>query len=119
MKYNDPRTTICRALASGAIAAARPNQIGLHDNLMPVIPPFRELKAMISRQYPQVDADLLDIGAGAGDRQEKMKAQLTTSGAAEDQKVLQQAELVLELVAVHQPEALWASAEAELPAEHK
>lgn len=100
----NPITTIKRALAAGAAADFRPNPSA--DTKHPLSEEFQTLKSLIEQKYPQVDADLLDVGPGSAERQEAMVEQLREVGADEDEEILRQAQVVLETAAELDPRVL-------------
>ena len=107
---------LMKALAAGATAALRPNQMYRPDFQKEISPAYLELKAMIKERYGQaVDVNLLNIGPGSPDRQEAVTQQLQTSGAADDEVVLQQAQKLLTIIAAENPESIWASNVTEPP----
>lgn len=106
-------------MAAGATAAFRPNLMDRHESQNEIAEATQTLKKMIQRQYPQVDIDLLDIGPGSAERQNAVIEQLQATGATEDEAILRQAQVVLDIIADEEPEALWAAKPAESPPQHK
>ena len=103
----EPVAKIVKALAAGAASSLRPNVMGLENTI--VIDRYQNLKELIGRKYAQVDENLLDIGPASAERQQQMMAQLQAAGAAEDEEILRQVELLLAAIEEHDPEAIWAS----------
>ena len=115
----DSKTRLMKALAAGAAADLRPNLMGRHESQNEIAEATQTLKKMIQRQYPQVDIDLLDIGPGSAERQSAVAEQIQAAGAAEDEAILRQAQVVLDIIGDEEPEALWAAKPAESPPQHK
>jgi len=107
---------LMKALAAGATAALRPNQMYRPDFQKEISPVYLELKAMIEARYGQaVNVNLLDIGPGSPDRQAAIIEQLQASGAADDEAIRHQAQKLLTIIAAENPESIWASNVAEPP----
>lgn len=102
-----PIETIKTALAAGAAANFRPNPSA--DVKEPLDESYLTLKSLIEQKYPQVDVDLLEVGPGSAERQEVMIEQLREVGAAEDEEVLRQAQVVLDTAAELDPQVLIAA----------
>jgi hypothetical protein len=111
----DAKSMITKALASGAVAMLRPNPEDKHDSQKGIADAYQALKAMIEKQYEQVEVDLLEIGPGSAERQEAIAQQLDQAGAVEDENILRQAQLVLDIISEEDPTALWASEVIEPP----
>ena len=105
----DAKTTLMKALAAGAVTWFRPNQMDRLESQKVIGMAYQQLKEMIQERYGQVDVDLLDIGPGSAERQEAIMQQLQEAGVTADEKILHQAQVVLDIIAEENPEALWAS----------
>jgi hypothetical protein len=98
---------IVKALAAGAVASFRPDNIiekteRLMDNN------YVALKRMLREKYPQVDADILDIGPGSEARLNLLQDQLANTGALDDSKLQEKAKSLVDEILEHEPEAAMA-----------
>jgi hypothetical protein len=98
---------IVKALAAGAVASFRPdNLIEKEERLMDNN--YVALKRMLREKYPQVDADILDIGPGSEARLKLLQDQLANSGALDDSKLQEKAQSLIDEILKHEPEAAMA-----------
>ncbi len=115
----DNKTKLTKALAAGAVIMSRPNilkGIGPEEQIKPA---YLKLKALLEKEYGQVNEDLLDIAPGSAERQDTLANQLAQAGATEDEAVMGQAQTLLEIIYEVDPTSIWASAEAEPPSHLK
>lgn len=93
---------IALALATGAAAHMHPNSLSLER---PEIAAYQELLKLLSRNYPGVDARMMEVGPGSKERREYLANQLRQSGAAEDAAVLRQSRRLLREIMARTPHA--------------
>lgn len=115
----DAKTKLTIALAAGAVIMFRPNIFRGEAAMAELETAYQKLKALIRARYRQVDENLLDIAPGSAERQEALANQLVAAGATEDEVVVQQAQTLLDIIAEKDPDAIWAAAPAEPPAQLK
>jgi hypothetical protein len=115
----NPETVLTKALAAGAVAMFRPNVVKRHEGKRKIDREYLELKALIKEKYPQVNADMLDLGPGSAEAQGAMAEQLKEAGVTEDDEVTHQAQALLKAISEEDPSALWAAQPAEPPAHLK
>lgn len=101
----ESHSIIVQALAAGAAAAFRPNQIGGPVTERPLDQKYAALKEDLQQKYPKVEVTLLDIGPTSAERQQTLEAQLKSSGALTDEGLQAQAKAVLAEIFEHEPEA--------------
>jgi hypothetical protein len=98
---------IVQALAAGAVAEFRPGiMIKKTDEIIDQA--YVRLKARLKEKYPQVDADMLDFGPGSEERQRLLEAQLTQTGALDDEELNASAKDLLETILTYEPQAAMA-----------
>lgn len=108
----EPLNLIVKALAAGAANNMQPNIMGLENTA--IIDQYHDIKELLARKYAKVDADLLDIGPASVERQQLLLTQLQAAGAADDEELFYQAEILLAAIQEQDPEALWAA----MPIDH-
>jgi hypothetical protein len=66
---------------------------------------YLELVRALERDYPGVDARLMEIAPGSLERQQLLASQLRESGARGDKRLLRQAQRVLQAILLQEPQA--------------
>jgi hypothetical protein len=95
----DPLTSLVTALAAGAAAA-------LQSTVEQVVKDsYAALKALIQRKYTQVDVNQLEANPTSKNRRGVVEEELEAAGADKDSEVLQQAQVLLEAIQRHTPQA--------------
>jgi hypothetical protein len=95
----DPLTSLVTALAAGAAAALQSTvEQGVKDG-------YAALKGLIQRKYGQVNVDQLETNPSSKSRREVVEEDLAAAGADKDAEVLQQAQVLLEAIQRHAPQA--------------
>ena len=95
----DPLTSLVTALAAGAAGA-------LHSTVEQVVKDsYAGLKALIQRKYAQVDVHQLEANPTSKNRRGVAEEELAATGADQDAEVLQQAQVLLEAIQRHAPQA--------------
>jgi hypothetical protein len=95
----DPLTSLVTALAAGAAAALQSTvEQGVKDG-------YAALKGLIQRKYAQVDVNQLEANPTSTNRQGVVEEELAAAGADQDAEVLQQAQVLLEAIQRHAPQA--------------
>jgi hypothetical protein len=95
----DPLTSIVTALAAGAAAA-------LQSTVEHVVKDgYTALKGLIQRKYAQVDVNQIEANPISKSRRGVVEEELAAAGADKDAEVLQQAQVLLEAIQRHAPQA--------------
>jgi flagellar capping protein FliD len=95
----DPLTSLVTALAAGAAAALHSTvEQGVKDG-------YAALKGLIQRKYTRVQVDQLEANPTSKNRRGVVEEELATAGADQDAEVLQYAQVLLEAIQRHAPEA--------------
>ena len=95
----DPLTSLVTALAAGAAAA-------LQSTVEQVVKDsYAALKRLIQRKYAQVDINQLEANPNSKSRRGVVEEELAAAGADKDAEVLQQAQVLLEAIQRHAPQA--------------
>jgi hypothetical protein len=95
----DPLTSLVTALAAGAAAALQSTvEQGVKDS-------YAALKGLIQRNYTQVSLDQLEANPTSKSRRGVVEEDLKAAGADQDAEVLQHAQVLLETIQRHAPEA--------------
>jgi hypothetical protein len=95
----DPLTSLVTALAAGAAAA-------LQSTVEQVVKDsYAVLKGLIQRKYAQVDVNQLEANPTSKNRRGVVEEELAAAGADKDAEVLQQAQVLLEAIQRHAPQA--------------
>jgi hypothetical protein len=95
----DPITSLVTALAAGAAAALRSTvEQVVKDS-------YAALKGLIQRKYAQVDVNQLEANPSSKSRRGVVEEDLAAAGADKDAEVLQQAQVLLEAIQRHAPQA--------------
>jgi len=95
----DPLTSVVTALAAGAAAALKPTVEQI------VKDSYAALKGLIQRKYAQVDVNQLEANPGSKSRRGVVEEELAAAGANTDAEVLQHAQVLLEAIQRHAPQA--------------
>ena len=90
------------ALGVGAAAENMPNADVFSDE---AVENYIQLREMIEEEFRRVDADLLEVGPGSEERQEKLRQQIEETNLAENSAIMAQAKVVLESVVQYAPGA--------------
>jgi hypothetical protein len=98
-------TIIVMALATGAAADFRPNVFEGNRPDESADDAYTELKDLIERKYPSIDAGMMDISPGSEERQQQLEEALQKAEADQDEALLRQAQIVLDAVHTEIPEA--------------
>lgn len=117
-KQMEAKTLLVKAFSAGAVVAFRPNLMGRLASQKEIAGAYQKLKEMIAADYGQVDVDMLEIGPGAATRKETLAAQLEEAGVTADERILNQAQAVLDIIAEEDPEAVWATEVADPAPQH-
>jgi hypothetical protein len=95
----DPLTSVVTALAAGAAAA-------LQSTVEQVVKDgYTALKGLIQRKYAQVNVNQLEADPTSKNRRGVVEEELAAVGADKDAEVLQQAQVLLEAIQRHAPQA--------------
>jgi hypothetical protein len=95
----DPLTSLVTALAAGAAAA-------LQSTVEQVVKDgHAALKRLIQQKYAQVSLDQLEANPSSKSRRGVVEEELAAAGADKDAEVLQQAQVLLEAIQRHAPQA--------------
>ncbi|MCB0036359.1 MAG: hypothetical protein KDE51_20145 [Anaerolineales bacterium] len=66
---------------------------------------YIQLREMVEEEFRRVDADLLEVGPGSPERQEKLRQQIEETNLSENNAIMAQAKVVLENVVEYVPGA--------------
>jgi hypothetical protein len=95
----DPISIILAALVAGAAAGLKPAaEQAIKDA-------YDGIKGLIKRKYAGVHVEVLESGTVTAARKDVVREDLTGAGAGEDQELLKQAQVMLEAIRKHAPEA--------------
>jgi hypothetical protein len=95
----DPLTSLVTALTAGAATALQSTvEQGVKDG-------YTALKGLIQRKYAQVDVNQLEANPSSKSRRGVVEEDLKAAGADKDAEVLQQAQVLLEAIQRHAPQA--------------
>ena len=95
----DALTSLVTALAAGATAALQSTvEQGVKDG-------YAALKGLIQRKYTQVKVDQLEANPSSKSRRGVVEEELAAAGADKDAEILQQAQVLLEAIRRHAPQA--------------
>ena len=95
----DPLTSLVTALAAGGAAALQSTvEQGVKDG-------YAALKGLIRRKYARVNLNQLEANPSSKSRRDVVEEELAAAGADKDAEVLQQAQVLLEAIQRHAPQA--------------
>ncbi|MBK9055260.1 MAG: hypothetical protein IPL78_31495 [Chloroflexi bacterium] len=98
-------TILLQALSAGAAASFQPNLVHIPITKEPLYETYEALKDDLRGRYPNVQADILDIGPASAERWAILAQELQSSGAAADEQLNALALKLLEEIDEHLPDA--------------